>query len=195
MTQIVYILTNESFPDFIKIGFTTNLEKRLKTLNGTNLPFPFEVHYAAEVNNARDDEKWMHVIFAGYRLRDGREFFNMTAEMATIALKRIAIQEVIVERKFTPQQEQAVEENKERRSKFDFKTYGIDLGSKLTFTRDDMIVAEVVENNKIKINDKIDSLSSFAMELLGYKNRPQGTLYFKYDGEILDERRRRIDQL
>jgi hypothetical protein len=50
-----------------------------------------------------------------------------------------------------------------------------------------------VENDKIKINDKVNSLSNFAMELLGYKRQPQGTLYFEYEDEILDDRRRRMD--
>jgi hypothetical protein len=32
------------------------------------------------------------------------------------------------------------------------------------------------------------------MELLGYSRRPQGTLYFEYEDEILDDRRRRMDE-
>ncbi len=40
----------------------------------------------------------------------------------------------------------------------------------------------------------MSSLSTFAMELLGYQRRPQGTLYFEYEDEILDDRRRRIDE-
>jgi hypothetical protein len=67
------------------------------------------------------------------------------------------------------------------------------VGAKLTFTRDPNIVAEVVENDKIKIGDKIASLSAFAMELLGYRRMVQGTLYFEFEDEILDDRRRRMD--
>jgi hypothetical protein len=37
-------------------------------------------------------------------------------------------------------------------------------------------------------------MSSFARDLLGYKRRPQGTLYFKYEDEILDDRRRRLEE-
>jgi len=43
-----------------------------------------------------------------------------------------------------------------------------------------------------KIDSKVNSLFSFAMELLGYERRPQGTLYFEFEDEILDDRRRRI---
>jgi hypothetical protein len=51
----------------------------------------------------------------------------------------------------------------------------------------------VVENDRIKIGEKVDSMSGFAMSLLGYKRKPQGTLYFEFEGEILDIRRKRID--
>ena len=41
----VYILTNPSFrEDWVKIGKTTNMEKRLKTLNTTAQPLPFKVY-------------------------------------------------------------------------------------------------------------------------------------------------------
>ena len=33
---IVYILTNESMPDTIKIGITDNLERRIKELDNTS---------------------------------------------------------------------------------------------------------------------------------------------------------------
>ena len=88
-----------------------------------------------------------------------------------------------------------MEESKERRARFHFKNYDIPVGSKLTFTRDSSVEAEVMENDKIKIKDRIDSLSSFARDLLGYKRRPQGTLYFEYEGEILDDRRRRMESV
>ncbi len=40
----VYILTNPSFrEDWVKIGKTTNMEERLRTLYNTSLPLPFEV--------------------------------------------------------------------------------------------------------------------------------------------------------
>lgn len=30
---VIYILTNPSFPDYVKIGYATNIENRLKQLN------------------------------------------------------------------------------------------------------------------------------------------------------------------
>ncbi len=195
MNQIVYILKNESMPEYIKIGFTHgSVAERLKQLDRTGTPLPFEVYYAATVENAEKEEKWLHSIFADRRARDSREFFKMNPEYATLALKRVEIKEEKIDSGLTKEQEKEIDDVKERRSRFHFAQYGIPVGSKLTFTRDSNIVAEVVENDKIKIGDKVSSLSTFAMELLGYQRRPQGTLYFEFEDEILDDRRRRIDE-
>ncbi len=194
MNQIVYILKNESMPEYIKIGFTHgDVKERLRQLDRTGTPLPFEVYYAATVENAEKEEKWLHSVFADRRARESREFFKMNPEYATLALKRVEIQEEKINSGLTKEQEKEVDEVKERRSRFHFAQYGIPVGSKLTFTRDSNIVAEVVDGDKIKIGDKVSSLSAFAMELLGYQRRPQGTLYFEFEDEILDDRRRRID--
>lgn len=195
MNQIVYILKNESMPEYVKIGFTHgDMKERLKQLDRTGTPLPFEVYYAAIVEDAEKEERWLHSIFADRRARESREFFKMNPEYATLALKRVELKEIRVDSELTKEQEKEVDEAKERRSRFHFTQYGIPVGSKLTFTRDSNIVAEVVENDKIKIGDKVSSLSTFAMELLGYQRRPQGTLYFEYEDEILDDRRRRMDE-
>lgn len=194
MNQIVYILKNESMPEYVKIGFTHgDVKERLKQLDRTGVPLPFEVYYAAMVEDAEKEEKWLHSIFADRRARNNREFFKMNPELAALALKRVEITETKIDSGLTPEQEKEVDSVKERRSRFHFAQYGIPVGSKLTFTRDSSIVAEVVDNDKIKINGKINSLSNFAKELLGYQRQPQGTLYFEYEDEILDDRRRRMD--
>ncbi|WKZ27262.1 MAG: GIY-YIG nuclease family protein [Candidatus Paceibacterota bacterium] len=195
MSQIVYILKNEAMPEYIKIGFTHgDVKERLRQLDRTGVPLPFEVYYAATVEDAEREEKWLHSIFADRRARVNREFFKMNPEYAALALKRAEIREVSIDSGLTQEQEKEVDEVKTRRSKFHFGKYGIPIGSKLTFTRDSNIVAEVVEGDKIKIGDKIDFLSNMARDLLGYKRRPQGTLYFEYEDEILDDRRRRMDE-
>ena len=181
--------------EYIKIGFTHgDVKERLKQLDRTGVPLPFEVYYAATVENAKQEEKWLHSVFADRRARVSREFFKMNPEYAALALKRVEISEAKIDSGLTAEQQKEVDEVKERRARFHFAHYGIPIGSKLTFTRDSNIVAEVVANDKIKINGKIDSLSGFAMELLGYSRRPQGTLYFEFEDEILDDLRRRIDE-
>jgi hypothetical protein len=182
-------------PGYIKIGITHgSVEERLKQLDKTGTPLPFECYYSAHVADCEKEEKWLHSIFADRRVRANREFFKMNPELVTLALKKVEIRENIVEENLNKSQEAEVEEVKERRSRFHFANYGINIGEQLTFTRDPNIIAEVAEGDKIKIDGKVDAMSNFAQQLLGYKLRPQGTLYFKYKDEILDDMRNRIDE-
>ena len=84
---IVYILTNESMSDIIKIGITDNLSRRLRELDNTSTPLPFECFYAVEVDDARTIESLLHEAFDDKRIRQNREFFNCTPEQAKSALK------------------------------------------------------------------------------------------------------------
>lgn len=79
--------------------------------------------------------------------------------------------------------------------KFDFETYGISVGEEIYFSRDEDEKAIVLEGNKIRWNDEETSLSIAAKKLLGDPSYGvSGTLYWMYDGETLDERRKRMDE-
>ena len=59
----IYILTNPSFPEWVKVGFTTNLPQRLKKLNNsTMLPFSFRLFATYDVPCAVADKKF-HDLF------------------------------------------------------------------------------------------------------------------------------------
>ncbi len=194
--NIIYILTNESMPGYVKIGFTkTDLENRLKQLDNTSVPLPFELHYACEVEDAREDERWLHGIFDDFRVRPNKEFFKMDPERVVLALKRIQIKEVKLDDDYISKDyKKEIEKKKKIRSKFDFEKYGIKVGEEIYFSRDENIKAKVLNNNKIELNGVERGLSESARELLNYKKQPAGTLYWMYDGETLDERRRRMDE-
>ena len=85
--KIVYILTNQSMPDTIKIGITDNLERRMKELDNTSTPLPFECYYAVEVQDAKVIEKKIHEGLDDKRIRQNREFFNSTPEQAKAILE------------------------------------------------------------------------------------------------------------
>lgn len=195
MNEIIYILINEAMPNLIKVGYTKNsLEERLKQLDRTNLPLPFEVYYACEVENASEDEKWLHSIFSDKRVRAGREFFKMDPERVVIALKRIQKRDITSTfiSIATEAEQKEIDKKKKIRSRFDFETYGILVGSEIYFSRDESIKAKVLPKNMIELNGKKISLSESAKKLLGYKKSVAGTLYWMYEGEILNERRKRI---
>lgn len=43
-TGVIYILTNPSFPQYVKIGYATDVKQRLDELNrSTAVPFAFRV--------------------------------------------------------------------------------------------------------------------------------------------------------
>lgn len=91
----VYILTNPSFrEDWVKIGKTRNLEDRLKTLDNTSIPLPFEVFATMKTAKYNEAEKLVHSYiqrFTNLRIRDNREFFNVKPEIALEIFKEIAL--------------------------------------------------------------------------------------------------------
>lgn len=195
MNEIIYILTNEAMPGYIKIGFTTgSIDQRLRQLDRTGVPLPFEVYYACEVEQAHNDEQWLHAIFSDRRVRDSREFFKMDPEKAVIALRRIQIKEITPPPVIaTVAEEKEIEKKKKMRSRFDFKKYEIPIGAEIYFSRNDSIKAKVLPGNAIQLNGQKTSLSLSAQKLLSYKKPVAGTLFWMYEGETLDERRRRLE--
>ena len=80
----IYILTNEAFhkSNWVKIGYTENLDQRLKNLYNTSVPTPFEVYATYEVPmSAGIADKSLHRIIQklnpALRLSDNREFFEI----------------------------------------------------------------------------------------------------------------------
>jgi T5orf172 domain len=56
MAEIVYVLTNEAMDGLVKIGrTTTSVEQRIKELDNTSIPLPFQCFFAGEVTDAM---KW-----------------------------------------------------------------------------------------------------------------------------------------
>ena len=59
---VIYILTNPSFPDYVKIGYADDIDKRLKQLNRSEcIPFAFRVYATYEVKSRLSDLK-LHAI-------------------------------------------------------------------------------------------------------------------------------------
>lgn len=55
---VIYILTNPSFPDYVKIGYAKDIDRRLKELNRSEcVPFAFRVYATYEVNSNLSDKK------------------------------------------------------------------------------------------------------------------------------------------
>ena len=91
----VYILTNPSFrEDWVKIGKTTNMEERLRTLYNTSLPLPFEVFATLKTAKYNEAEKLVHRYierFTNLRIEKKREFFNVKPEEALEIFKDVSL--------------------------------------------------------------------------------------------------------
>lgn len=206
---VIYILTNPSFPEYVKIGYADDVKKRLAQLNRSEcVPFAFRVYATYEVSSRLSDIKIHEIIdklnpnlrsienFEGKKRV--REFYAMSPEDAYDLLKAIAEINGMEGKlkKVTPSKEEKKEEqlaNSIRKSAIDFYELGIKQGDEFTYIHNPNIKVKVLDNRNVEYNGEKTSLSALAQKLLGKKSPVQGTLHFSYNGEILKELRDRIE--
>lgn len=80
----VYILTNNTMPNLVKIGFTSKEpDKRAEQISrGTGVPIKFTVEYAFRCFNGEALENEIHKYLKPYRINNQKEFFQVTIEEA-----------------------------------------------------------------------------------------------------------------
>jgi len=200
MDNIIYILTNEAMPGYVKIGKTANnLEQRVRDLSAsTSVPLPFTVFYACKVKDAHFVEHQLHDALDNNRVNPRREFFQIAPERVVAALKLAEIENITPKKDLieTEEDREAHQEALERRGRFNFELAQIPLGAEIYFSRDESKKAKVIDlrsARSIEYNGVITSLSTSAQEILGINYGVAGTDYWMYEGETLDERRRRIE--
>lgn len=204
MPRIIYVLTNEAMPGLVKIGLTTDsVESRIANLSAsTGVPLPFECHFAAEIPegvNLEKIEKTLHQLFAEHRINPRREFFKVEPEKVVLALSIGSFKEVTPGRAdIDPVEVKAMEKVKEqRRARINLAALGIQVGDELVLSRDENIKAVVLDGNKISYQGEILSLSAAALKALqemGYRSTSvSGSDYWMFEGELLDERRIRLE--
>lgn len=202
MPNIIYILTNEAMPGLVKIGYTLNLEQRMRELStASGVPLPFECHYAAEVPDHVRIESLMHQLFSEHRINPRREFFRIPPEKAVIALQIGGYKDVTPGDDVVAEDEAekaAVERVRARRERISLSSIGVKPGHVLTFSRDPNRIVEVVEDNKVKLNGEVMTLSRAAIRTLNdlglTTTAASGSVYWKFEGETLDERRQRLEE-
>lgn len=216
---VIYILTNPSFPEYVKIGYAQNLEKRIKQLNRSEtIPFAFRAYAIYEVDSPLTDKILHDLIdqlnpdlrsvetFEGKERK--REFYAMSPEEAYTLLECIAkisgtekCLKKVKPNGYEIKDEQIAVEIAEvtKRKKFKFSDYGIECGAILYFTNDESITVQVVDDKHILYEGMTTSMSNLARSLLKITYPVQGALYFKYNDPIygmekLTDRRNRIDK-
>lgn len=208
-TGVIYILTNPSFPNYIKIGYATDLEKRLKQLNRSEcIPFAFRVYAVYHVTKPLQDKELHSIIdrlnpdLRAIDTFDGKtrtkEFYAMSAEDAYSLLESIAklsgTQDCL--QRMTPEGHEILdeevaaeiqEESNERRSPFSFEKCGIPVGAEIELLNHPEFVATVKDDRHIEYHGLTYSTSSLARKLLEVDHELAGPTYWTYQGKTLRE--------
>ncbi len=210
---VIYILTNPSFPQYVKIGYASDLQRRLRELNRSEaLPYAFRAYATYDVDHKLTDKALHELIdqlnpdlrtietFNGQKRT--KEFFEMAPEDAYAILEAIARISGTSDRlhRVTPtgeqiEEEREAEETREasRKPPFRFSMVGLKPGDRVVFTGDPEKVATVVDDRRVEYEGVTTSLSALAEQLTGSGHAMQGPLYFTYEGETLADRRRRME--
>ena len=185
-------------PEIIKIGITENLEQRIRQLDTTGVALPFQCYYAVEVPDASSIEKKIHQGLDESRVRQNREFFNMSPEYAKSILeiaevmggKNVTPQNDIVK---SPQDQQALDNARNRRERFNFSMLGIEEGTVLEFKKDKTITCIVANDKQVTFRNELTTLTRSADILLkemGYDwVSVPGPMFWCYKGKPLGELR------
>ena len=195
---IVYVLVNEAFDSYVKIGKSINLEQRLKQLDNTSVPLPFRCVYAVEVSDMDKIEKLAHSAFADHRVRTNREFFEIDRQRVISALQMTGGKEVTPKSDIAADEDglKALENRKPKRRVWTLLDAELKAGDILTFTRDENVTATVIDERKIEFRGNSASVSGAALTLLhelGYTWKTvNGWGYWLYDGETIGERLNRL---
>jgi hypothetical protein len=191
---IVYILTNEAMPGYIKIGKTGGeVASRIRQLDNTSVPLPFEVFYARRVSDAGFVERRLHNAFADTRVRKLREFFTVDPERVKAALEIAPGEEVVISESSIVEDAEdlsAIEKAKSRKRHFDFLTVGIERGAVLCHKNDSSVTCEVYDSKRVIFEDEVMSISKAAgivLERMGLSPRVAGPMYWMLDGRTLRE--------
>ena len=200
MTNIIYILTNPVLPDLIKIGRTTNLEERMRSLSShSGVPVPFECYYACEVKDAQDVERRLHGAFGDNRINPKREFFRINPERVKMILEALSLEDVTPTSDVVEDEEDAetLRRAKERRPVFKFSIVDVPVGAILHFIKEETVTCKVIDDKRVEFEGSSTSLSNAARTMLhrhgGTLSAAQGPLYWIYENETLAERRVRME--
>ena len=216
---VIYILTNPSFPEFVKIGYADDIDRRLKELNRSEcIPFAFRVYAVYEVNSRLSDLKIHSIIDKlnpNLRSIDNingqkrvREFYAMSAEeaysifeaMAEIhdcsdRLKRIEATDKEEEEERTAEEISA--ERKERLAPFAFSLCNIPVGAELELWSNSYtntgVICTVADDKRVEYDGKLYSLTGLVQHVLQMNYNVAGPRYFKYQGEWLNVIRQNLE--
>lgn len=227
---VIYILTNPSFPGYVKIGYADDINRRVAELNRSECtPFAFRVYATYAVQTRLTDMKLHKMIDRlnpSLRSQDTingkrriREFYAMSAEDAYLMLEAMAEIHGTKDRLVkmpdddipsdamplgdVREEDAAVRDahgegkRRAKRPKFSFDMIGISPGEQVEFwyttQQSSGIMCTVADERHIEVDGQRYTLTAFAEKMTAPGYSIAGTRYFKYNGEWLNDIRKRLD--
>lgn len=192
-------MTNPAYEGYVKIGYTDkDVYKRAKELSTSGVMYDFEVYAYYETPSKLSDLTLHHIIDKlnpELRVNKRREFYKLSPKDAYEFLSSIAeISGTIKNLKCVVEDDSEIPAKVKKKPRFSFKSAGIKPGEEIEFTGEGKQKAIVKDDRHIIYDSKIMSVSDLAQKLLNSKWQVQGTLYFTYKGETLNDRRLRMEK-
>lgn len=194
-TTYVYVLTNPAMPGMVKIGKTSadDPADRASTLYSTGVPLPFDVEFAARVEDASKVERALHNAFKDNRVNPRREFFRIDPDQAVEILRLLDVEDATdevraeVTSSVGSDEIAATKRFVSRRPPLNFDEMSIPVGSALTFRREPSNQVIVVEAKKVDYLGEHMGLSRATKELLGVDYYVAPTPYWEFEGRSLTD--------
>ncbi|WP_423916124.1 GIY-YIG nuclease family protein [Candidatus Poriferisodalis sp.] len=204
----VYVATNPAMPGVVKIGRTTqdDPQSRISSLFNTSVPVPFEMEYAASVNNdPAAVEQALHKAFAPQRVHPKREFFEIAPEQPIAILQLINAMDITEDVRAEVDAEQSPADRRARerlrRPRLDFVQLGLAPGTRLVYVNDDGVQVEVADERQVRLlripddgydglraGDDLWHLSPLTSRLLGLDRNVAPTRYWRSeDGRMFND--------
>lgn len=197
MNGVIYITTT-CVKGLIKIGktMTNQFETRMNTLeqNGYWNVSGLKRYYAVEVEDYDEKEKLIHKVFSKSQVANS-ELFALDTDLAKEMLDSFNGKQIypkVADKEEV--QEEVVKTRKTPKSNLTFEMLHIPVGSMLYWYKDDNIIVKTVDNkNQVSYNGNVYSISKVVLVIKSTDKHYRGGLYFKYNGELLTELRKKLE--
>lgn len=199
---MICVLTNPSFPQFVKIGYCDDAEHYLSDLNASwSVPYPFHL-YATYATPEHLADQVLHELIDRLELdlyacdrqesrMHVRGFFEISPEDVYDLLETIAcISGTANElRRYNTTVEELQDtrdaEESRRREPFRFSMIDLRPGTSIQYIHDSSLQIRIKDDRHVEYAGKTYSLIGLAQELKGDQDVCSGTRYFTYLGDTL----------
>lgn len=209
---VIYVLGNRSFPNFVKIGVSSDINKTLKHFNKPGYtPFSYICLALYELDARMSNEElydWINRLLPEAKFINGfdgktytREFYYMADNVAVNLVRQIAYRMGHIERFWEMGKEQpktmqiSQSTGGSKRRQFSLALVQVPIGAWIQYVgpnATEQTVAQVVDGRCVSYNGRAYTLKDLARLFAQTDDIGPGPRYFAYNGENLVDRRERM---